>query len=383
MPDKRTPRRNRGVRWSVAGLLVVSGLTAAGCGSGDDRTDGPPAGQTTAAGPRTAHEPSDDAGGGDGDAPNGGAASDDGGGAAAVDIRSVDLSRFTFRVNCLEEPVDVSFGQDTPPGSGPAQVLSEWNARYDDVTGDGVAEALVSAVCSPADGGNLFVSSVAVITATPDGPAQLGEPIDGFAPAGVDGTLVVDVAEPAADDPGCCPSVIRSVPLRYLDDTWTPGSDGVPVQPGDLVSSDAIGSVKVGMTLHEIAAATGEPVVREELDLPGRPCLRVTIEGTDGVEAVSTAVDFDGRRAYVGALIVTDPSNAARDVRVGDTRDQVLAVRPDAVARDGALILERPDGERVIIYVFEDGDGTITDAVTEIRVGATGPASGGRCRTFD
>ena len=381
MADNRIRRHTRRVR-STLGLLVVSAVVVTGCGlTGSDDAGGGPDDERRSAQLPEETEPTVAP---DPDATTTTTLAED----EVSAIRDLDLSAVPLRLDCLEGIVEVTFGQDTPDTDGMAQVLGDWRTVYGDATGDGRDDALISAACSPADGGNVFTVSVAVVSA-PDGaePAQVGDPIPGFEPTASGGTLTVQQARPEGDDPTCCPSTIDTKPWQLVGDAWQLNADGLPLSPGDQVTSDGVGAARVGATLPEVAIATGRALSRTSIDMPGRPCFHITFDGIQGVEAVAADTGDPGDPVTLEAIVLTDPSIAlGRGIRVGSTREEVEEAFPDAVARDGALILEQPDGERVVILVF-DPDGanaetTPVDTVTEIRVGGTGPASGGRCQTF-
>lgn len=144
--------------------------------------------------------------------------------ASGGDLRAVDWSRRTYRLDdCPDGGVEKALaGQDWISADGFAGVRIA-AVTYGDVTGDGAEEALVYFECY-AVGGNAFPAQVSLVfTAGDDGPTQLGGGIVGGSPV-IDGAGVRTTSQEWVDgDPRCCPSRTVVTTWRLVDGEWVGG----------------------------------------------------------------------------------------------------------------------------------------------------------------
>jgi len=262
------------------------------------------------------------------------------------------------------------------PSQGPTQTpdgavqVENFDPFFGDMTGDGREDAVVSIGCVFADGGNAYVSSVVLVTAERDGPRQVGPPVDGFEPVLRGSSVVVSRAIYSAEDPHCCPSTTRYVPLRFQGDHLAEGGGGRPVTDGDPATTAGIGGFEVGRTYAEIAGATGQPVeVSNEVDV-GSECVYVSIKG--GPADVSGLGDPE-RLHSVG---VGNPAVRTKSgLGIGSTEAEVFAAFPGRVTArphtyvEGGNYLDfvpKDTPERIVVF---DTDGA---TVSHFSVGEPG-----------
>ncbi len=129
--------------------------------------------------------------------------------ATGTDIRSVDLRA----VPAVQQALADTRGR-----------LVQSDVRYDDVTGDRVAEAVV-----PIESGGTQ-GAVAVLVLTPEGAsarALLEVQGSGLVASVEGGALVITEPAPGPDDPECCPSMLKRTTY-----TW----DGSQLKPGETTT---------------------------------------------------------------------------------------------------------------------------------------------------
>lgn len=188
----------------------------------------------------------------------------------------------TYHVPCLTSGTGLV---DITPAAGPTQTpeaavqLDDLEPRYGDVTGDGRTDAVVRLGCLFVNGGNAYVSSVALVTSERDGAHQLGAAVDGFDPVVVGSRVAVARAVYAPEDARCCPSTTRYVPLTFQGDHWVEGGvGGQPLTTAGTVTTTGIGALQVGKPYGELAASLGQPVVVTN-GIDSNECVYVTVEG--------------------------------------------------------------------------------------------------------
>lgn len=285
-------------------------------------------------------------------------------------IEEVDLRAVPLRIRCFDGELDVVAGApSTPSPSGPVKV-DLFEVTYADADADGRSDAVVRATCVFADGGNASVASVAVVGATAAGPVQLGQPVDGFQPEVVDGTLVVAQAVYGDGDPNCCPSAFRHVPFGLADGRWAeaPG-DGVA---GDAVTTGGLGALAVGSRYAEVAGRSGRPLLVEDPLQTDGACTYVSFDDLEGVVAL-------GGEGLVHSVQVTSSAVRTRSgLGVGARAEDVYAAFPGRVIATpheyvpgGEYLTFTPVDEPDRLVVFETDGAT----VTAFRAGESGWAS--------
>lgn len=165
----------RRIAAAAALTLVVAAVTACGGGSGGDKT-ATPAGSPTTARTQTA---------------TGTATS---GTPATVDIRSLDLANVPD-VAALVADSGGAFRQN--------------EVQYADVTGDGVAEAIVPISSGGTMGDIAFIVLMAKGDATETLLKEYPQADQGLSVSVEDGKLVMTQPVPGPDDPLCCPSFLK------------------------------------------------------------------------------------------------------------------------------------------------------------------------------
>lgn len=288
-----------------------------------------------------------------------------------ADITAVDLASVTYHVPCLTSGTGLV---DITPAAGPTQTpeaavqLDDLEPRYGDVTGDGRTDAVVRLGCLFVNGGNAYVSSVALVTSERDGAHQLGAAVDGFDPVVVGSRVAVARAVYAPEDARCCPSTTRYVPLTFQGDHWVEGGlGGQPLTTTDTVTTTGIGALQVGKPYGELAASLGQPVVVTN-GIDSNECVYVTVEG--GPQEVSGLGDGEHLGAVeFGAADARTMSGLGIGSREQDVYDafpgQVTSEPHTYMVPDGHYLIYTPAEDSAHVAVF-DTDGT---AVTHFRVG--------------
>ena len=288
-------------------------------------------------------------------------------------IRDIDLTSVTYRIDCPNgdgieiTPAD---GPTSTPDGG-AQLESDLSAVYGDLTGDGTDDALVHLVCTFSDGGNAFVSSVALVVSEVGGPRQLGDAIDGYEPTTVGDLASIARAEFSPDDARCCPSTTRYVPVRFDGTNLVEGSDGGdPVGSSSKVTTGGIAGLRPGSTYGEAAAATGQIVVSTFEPEIGSECGSVGVEGApEGISGLgdperlqSVYIDHEAIKTTSGLGI------GSTEADVYDALGDGVTSEPHEYQQGGHYLIftSVDDPDQLIVF---DTDGS---SVTAYRVGTPG-----------
>lgn len=284
------------------------------------------------------------------------------------DIHSLDLRSGTYRVPCPigGAETEVRPSQATSPTPDGNAVVAGFTPIFGDLTGDGRDDAVIEVDCT-AEGGNGVVSSVVLVVSERNGLRQLGAPVDGAGPVLVGRTVAVQRPEYSGDDPTCCPSSLRYVPLSYQVDHLAEGASGPAAPLGGQATTTGLGELQVGRTYGELAAAGGRPVAVSGAPDANADCASVSVEG--GPEGIFGLGDQERLRS----LEFDDPAIRTRSgLGIGSTEQQVLDAFPGQVERTphtyiegGSYLLYTPTGSTDHVVVF-DTDGAV---VTHFRVG--------------
>lgn len=251
------------------------------------------------------------------------------------DIRSLDLRSGTYRVPCpLGGPeTEIHPAQATSPTPEGNVVIESFDPVFGDVTGDGIDDAVIAVNCA-AQGGNAVVSSVILVISETGGLRQVGPPIDGYAPKLVGSTLGVARAVYAADDPMCCPSSVRYVPLRFSVDHLAETTSRAPMA-GSTATTTGVGGLQVGQPYSEVAARVRRAIVVSGVPDASSGCATVTVEGVDGLSGLG---DLD----RLHSVEIDDPAIRTRsDLGIGSTAQQVRAAFPGRVSATAHQYLEK------------------------------------------
>lgn len=291
------------------------------------------------------------------------------------DIARADLRAETYRVLCPagSGPVEVNAnGTPTPTPDG-AVTVDIFEPTFADVTGDGRDDAVIWITCVFANGGNAFGASVVLVTNERDGLRQLGPPVDGYAPTVVGSTVAVARSVYSPEDPRCCPSTTRYVPLTFQSDHLAEGGGGArPLSESDIATTDGLGEFGVGRTYGEIAAALGQPVVVESILDVDSECRGVTIDGAP------SDISGLGDPERLRSVQISNPAVRTKSgLGLGSTETQVYAELPGTVATPHDYV----EGGHYLTFTAEEAPGRLavfdTDGakVTGYRVGEPGWAN--------
>ncbi len=294
--------------------------------------------------------------------------------APPIDLRNADLVRRRYRIACPGGEVEVDAATASGVGvDGGSLAVSGFVARFADLTGDGVVEALLPASCARSGDPGSAIESVVVVAAGPVGPAQMGGPILGREPLAVGGTVALARPLPGPGELPCCTATVRWEAVTFLDGAWVAHSGGAPVTEADVAVPEGLGSLSVGAPYPELAVTSGQPIEVTDVGASEGACTRIAIPG--GLPGVAGW----GGDGTLQAVEIIDPAvRTAEGFGIGTYAADVAA------AHQGELrVYELGGAARELVYVpallpeLVTSFRTENEVVVEIVVGRQGWAEGG------